>query len=159
MVQSKRRAPRSVSASAVPRTARRTMRDVDYEALAQFRYQVRTFLAFSEAAAERAGLTPQQHQALLGIKGFAGPGVASIGDVARFLLIRHHTAVELMDRMAKLRLISRTADPEDARRVRLRLTAKGEQKLKSLSRIHLAELRAASPALSKVLRLFRARTR
>ena len=118
------------------------MRDSDYEALAQFRYQVRTFLAFSEAAARRAGLTPQQHQALLGVKGFAGQEGASIGDVARFLLIRHHTAVELMDRMAKLKLISRGADPEDARRVLVKLTNKGEQKLRALSQIHLDELRA-----------------
>jgi DNA-binding MarR family transcriptional regulator len=135
------------------------MRDSDYAALAQFRYQLRTFLAFSETAAQQAGLTPQQHQALLAIKGFAGPDAASVGDVARFLLIRHHTAVELMDRMAKLRLVARVADPEDARRVRLKLTARGEQKLQALSRIHLDELRAASPALGKILRSFRSRTR
>ncbi|WP_366526208.1 helix-turn-helix domain-containing protein [Bradyrhizobium sp.] len=133
------------------------MREADYEALARFRYQVRTFLAFSEAAAQRAGLTPQQHQALLGIKGLAS--AASVGDIARFLLIRHHTAVELMGRMAKLKLIVRTVDPEDARRVRLKLTAKGEQKLRSLSKIHLEELRAASPALSKALRSIQSGTR
>nr|WP_245288056.1 helix-turn-helix domain-containing protein [Bradyrhizobium sp. Ec3.3] len=135
------------------------MREADYQALAQFRYQVRTFLAFSEAAARRAGLAPQQHQALLAIKGAAGPEDATIGDVARFLLIRHHTAVELMNRMAKLKLITRVADPQDARKVRLKLTAKGEQKLRSLSKIHLEELRAASPALSKILRSFRTKRR
>ncbi|MGY8665945.1 helix-turn-helix domain-containing protein [Bradyrhizobium sp. UFLA05-109] len=135
------------------------MREADYQALAQFRYQLRTFLAFSEAAAQRAGLTPQQHQALLAIKGYAGPDAASIGDVARFLLIRHHTAVELMDRMTKLKLVSRVADPKDARKVRLRLTAVGEQKLRALSKIHLEELRAASPALSKILRSFRTKGR
>lgn len=135
------------------------MRDSDYEALAQFRYQLRTFLAFSEAAAQRAGLTPQQHQALLVIRGFAGSEAASIGDVARFLLIRHHTAVELMDRMARLKLISRAADPEDARRVLVRLSTKGEQKLRTLSRIHLEELRAATPALARILRTFRSRAR
>ena len=69
--------------------------EADYAALAQFRYQLRTFLAFSEAAAQRAGLTPQQHQALLAIKGFSGREAASVGDIARFLLVRHHTAVEL----------------------------------------------------------------
>jgi len=131
------------------------MREADYKALAQFRYQLRTFLAFSEAAAQRAGLTPQQHQALLAIKGFAGPDAASIGDVAKFLLIRHHTTVELIDRMTKLELVNRTSDPQDARRVRLKLTAKGEQKLLSLSKIHLEELRAASPALGRILRAFR----
>ncbi|MCS3891158.1 DNA-binding MarR family transcriptional regulator [Bradyrhizobium japonicum USDA 38] len=135
------------------------MREADYAALAQFRYQLRTFLAFSEAAAQSAGLTPQQHQALLAIKGLATPDGASVGDIARFLLIRHHTAVELVDRMAKLKLIGREADPQDARRVLVRLTAKGEQKLRSLSRIHLDELGAAAPALAKILRSFRAKAR
>jgi DNA-binding MarR family transcriptional regulator len=128
-----------------------------YAALAQFRLQVRTFLAFSETAAQRAGLTPQQHQALLAIKGFAGRDAASVGDVARFLLIRHHTAVGLVDRISKLGLIKRVADPQDARRVLVKLTAKGEQKLRALSRIHLQELRAASPALSQILQTFRSK--
>jgi DNA-binding MarR family transcriptional regulator len=101
-------------------------------------------------------LTPQQHQALLGIKGFVGRGQATIGDVAQFLLIRHHSAVELINRMTKLRLISRVTDPDDARRVLLKLTAKGEQKLQALSRVNLEELRrAASPAMSRLLRSFR----
>ncbi len=131
------------------------MRDADYAALAQFRYQLRAFMAFSEAAAQKAGLTPQQHQAMLAIRGFGGPEPASVGDVARFLLIKHHTAVELIDRMTKLGLLRRIADPNDARRVRVRLTAKGEQRLSALSRIHLEELRAASPVLAKMLKSFR----
>ena len=135
------------------------MRESDYWALAQFRYQLRTFLAFSEAAAQSAGLTPQQHQALLAIKGLAAPDGASVGNIARFLLIRHHTAVELVDRMAKLKLIGREADPDDARRVLVKLTAKGERKLRSLSRIHLDELSAAVPGLGKILRAFRAKRR
>ncbi|WP_439410076.1 MarR family transcriptional regulator [Bradyrhizobium sp. DASA03076] len=85
---------------------------------------MRSFLAFSEAAAARQGLTPTQHQALLGIKGFVPAGPATVGDVARFLLIRHHSAVELINRLAKLRLISLVADPEDARRVHIKLTTK-----------------------------------
>ncbi|WP_249159617.1 MarR family winged helix-turn-helix transcriptional regulator [Bradyrhizobium tropiciagri] len=126
---------------------------VDYEALARFRYQLRTFLAFSEEAAKQAGLTPQQHQALLGIKGFVQPGPATVGDIARFLLIRHHSAVELVNRMVKLGLIGRVADPEDARRVQLKLTAKGEQKLQALSKKNIEELRrAASPALRRLLK-------
>jgi DNA-binding MarR family transcriptional regulator len=125
----------------------------DYKALAQFRYQLRVFLAFSEEAAQRQGLTPQQHQALLGIKGFAGPDPASISDVARFLLIRHHSAVELISRIEKLGLIRRASDPEDARRVHLRLTAKGERKLQAISRVNLGELRrAASPAMIRLLK-------
>ena len=126
---------------------------VDYEALARFRYRLRAFLAFSENAAKKAGLTPQQHQALLGIKGFVHPGPATVGDIARFLLIRHHSAVELINRMVKLGLISRIADPVDARRVQLKLTRKGEQKLQALSRKNVEELRrAASPALRRLLK-------
>jgi DNA-binding MarR family transcriptional regulator len=159
MIQSKRKVRRRMPAEPARRSSRAAMRDADYEALAQFRYQVRTFLAFSEAAARRAGLTPQQHQALLAIKGFAGQERASIGDVARFLLIRHHTAVELMNRMAKLGLVSRGADPEDARRVLVKLTTRGRQKLRVLSRIHLNELRAASPVLNRILRSFRSAAR
>lgn len=151
MVQAKK-AQRS---KAVTSARRSTMRDSDYAALAQFRYQIRSFLAFSEAAAAEQGLTPRQHQALLGIKGFVRPGPATVGDVARFLLIRHHSAVELIDRLAKLALVSRVTDPEDARRVHLKLTKKGEQKLQALSRKNLEELRrAASPALSRLLKSF-----
>ena len=129
------------------------MADSDYTALAQFRLQVRTFLAFSETAAQRAGLTPQQHQALLGIKGFVDPGPPTVGDVARFLLIRHHSAVELINRMEKRGLIRRASDPKDARRVHLRLTAKGEQKLQAISKMNLGELRrAASPAMARLLK-------
>lgn len=125
MVQAKK-----VQRSKVTTPAKRTggaMRDSDYAALAQFRYQIRSFLAFSEAAAAQQGLTPTQHQALLGIKGFVRPGPATVGDVARFLLIRHHSAVELINRLAKLELVSRVADPEDARRVLLKLTKKGSR--------------------------------
>ncbi|MCK1721205.1 MarR family winged helix-turn-helix transcriptional regulator [Bradyrhizobium sp. 141] len=156
MAESKRKTGRTARAAPAKGGA---MREADYTALAQFRRQLRGFLAFSEAAAQNAGLTPQQHQALLAIKGLAGPGGASVGDIAGFLLIRHHTAVELVDRMAKLKLIGREADPEDARRVLVKLTAKGEQKLRSLSRIHLDELGAAAPALAKLLRSFRAKAR
>ena len=127
----------------------------EYQTLAAFRYSVRKFLHFSEETARSVGLTPQQHQALLGIKGFVRPGPATIGDVARFLLIRHHSAVELINRMAKLDLISRGADPEDARRVHLKLTRKGEQKLQALSMANLGELqRAASPAMKRLLKQF-----
>jgi DNA-binding MarR family transcriptional regulator len=135
-------------------TRRDTARTVDYGTLAEFRYQLRKFLAFSEAAAQKAGLTPQQHQALLAIKGFSSPEPISVGDLARFLLIRHHTAVELMDRMTKLGLLSRIVDVEDGRRVLLKLTRKGEQKLRTLSKIHFEELGSASPALTRILRSF-----
>src|SRR3954466_5624406 len=127
---------------------------VDYGTLAEFRFQLRKFLAFSETAAQKAGLTPQQHQALLAIKGFSAPEPTSVGDLARILLIRHHTAVELMDRMTKLGLLSRIVDAEDGRRVLVKLTRKGEQKLRTLSNIHFEELGSASPALTRILKAF-----
>ncbi|UFX45032.1 MarR family transcriptional regulator [Bradyrhizobium sp. 41S5] len=126
---------------------------VDYRALAQFRFELRTFLAFSEEGARKAGLTPRQHQALLGIKGFVEPGPPTVGDIARFLLIRHNSAVELMNRMAKVGLVSRVTDPVDGRRVQLKLTAKGERKLLAVSKKNIEKLRrAASPALRRLLR-------
>ena len=139
-------------------TKRDASRAVDYGTLAEFRYQLRKFLAFSEAAADKAGLTPQQHQALLAIKGFSRHKPISVGDLARFLLIRHHTAVELMDRMTKLGLLSRAVDDEDGRRVLVKLTRKGEQKLRTLSKIHFEELGSASHGLTKILKSFQ-RTR
>ena len=128
---------------------------VDYKALAEFRYQLRKFLSFSETAAHKAGLTPQHHQALLAIKGFSSAAPVSIGDLADFLLVRHHTAVELVDRMAKLGLVARNADEDDSRRIVVKLTRKGEQKLQTLSKIHFEELHAASPVLTRLLRSFR----
>jgi DNA-binding MarR family transcriptional regulator len=127
---------------------------VDYQALAEFRYQIRKFLAFSETAAQGAGLTPQQYQALLAIKGFSNPDAISVGDLARFLLVRHHTAVELVDRMTKLRLLERIADEEDGRRVLVKLTRKGEQKLRTLAKIQFEKLRSTSPSLAAILRAF-----
>ena len=128
---------------------------MDYEALAQFRFQLRRFLSFSEAAAQKAGLTPQQHQALLAIKGFSRTQPISVGDLADFLLVKHHTAVELVDRMTKLGLLKRTIDGADSRRMLVSLTRKGEQRLRTLSRIHFEELQSASPGLTKILRAFR----
>jgi DNA-binding MarR family transcriptional regulator len=128
---------------------------VDYEALARFRFELRKFQAFSEAAANRSGLTAQQHQALLAIRGFSGRQAVSVGDLARYLLIRHHTAVELVDRMARLKILSRGMDPADGRRVLVRLTREGERRLQRLSRIHLHELHAIGPTLTKMLKLFR----
>jgi DNA-binding MarR family transcriptional regulator len=141
--------------AAMKRTNGGAFRPVDYETLAQFRYQLRKFLSFSEAAAQKAGLTPQQHQALLAIKGFSGSEPVSVGDLAQYLLVRHHTAVELVDRMTKLGLLSRMADDDDSRRVLVNLTRKGEQRLRTLSKIHFEELGSAGPALARILQSFR----
>jgi DNA-binding MarR family transcriptional regulator len=128
---------------------------VDYETLARFRYGLRRFLAFSEAEANRSGLTTQQYQALMAIRGFSVREPVSIGDLAGYMLIRHHTAVELIDRMVKLKIISRSTDPSDGRRVLLQLTREGERRLRRLYRMHLEELRTMRPTLAKMLKLFR----
>jgi DNA-binding MarR family transcriptional regulator len=123
----------------------------DYQALAEFRFLLRTFLAFSKVAAERSGLTPQQHQALLAIKGFGSQAGLTIGEVAERLLIRHHSAVELIDRLVAMGLARRASDPDDRRRVRVTLAAKAEARLRDLSAAHLAELHAAKPSLTRIL--------
>ena len=147
------RRPRKASTADAP--TRPSIPDgVDYQALARLRYELRKFQAFSNAAATKAGLTPQQHQALLIIRGFSDPDPVSIGDLARYLLIRHHTAVELADRMTRLELISRVVDGTDARRVLIKLTREGEKRLQKLSEIHLKELQAIGPTLSGMLKPF-----
>ena len=128
---------------------------VDYETLASFRYGLRKFLAFSEAEANRSGLTAQQYQALMAIRGFSVREAVSVGDLAGYMLIKHHTAVELVDRMVKLGVISRSADPSDGRRVLLQLTGEGERRLRRLYRVHVRELRTMGPTLTKMLKLFR----
>ena len=119
----------------------------DYEALAAFRFALRRFLRFSEEGARAAGITPQQHQLLLAIKGRPGREWASLSDIAEALQVRHHAAVGLVDRSARAQLVRRTPDPDDRRQVRVRLTAKGETILARLSRRNRSELRALRRAL------------
>jgi DNA-binding MarR family transcriptional regulator len=158
MVSSEKEQGRQVKVRTSRASKSRSASDaVDYEALAQFRYELRKFQAFSKAAAHAAGLTPQQHQALLIIRGFSSRDPVSVGDLAEFLLIRHHTAVELVDRMSKLGLLNRIADQADARRALVKLTKEGERRLQKLSTIHLEELRAVGPALTRILKPFRGR--
>jgi DNA-binding MarR family transcriptional regulator len=128
---------------------------VDYSALARFRHELRKFQAFSKTAAKTAGLTPQQHQALLAVRGFSNSAPVSVGDLADFLLIRPHTAVELVDRMTRLELFARVVDDTDGRRVLVKLTKEGERRLQGLSQAHLRELRAIGPALARMLETFR----
>ena len=128
---------------------------VNYAALARFRYELRKFQAFSKAAAKTAGLTPQQHQALLVVRGFSDQGPVSVGDLAEFLLIRPHTAVELVDRMTRLELFARVIDGTDGRRVLIKLTKEGERRLQKLSQTNLRELRAIGPTLTRMLETFR----
>ncbi|HEY9572367.1 MAG TPA: helix-turn-helix domain-containing protein [Pusillimonas sp.] len=119
-----------------------------------FRFTLRRFSAFSVAAASSAGLMPQQHQALLAIKAMSADMAPSIGDVAEQLLIRHHSAVELVNRLVRMELVHRYRDPADRRRVRISLTPLAEEKLATLANVHLEELRAVRPLLTKLLRHF-----
>jgi len=127
----------------------------DYQALAEFRYQIRRFLRFSEQAARRAGLEPAQHQLLLAIKAFTGE--PSVGELAERLQLRHHSVVGLIDRLAESGLVRRNRAEGDRRQVRVRLTPKGDAVLRKLSLDHRAELGAAGSALAAALEAILAR--
>lgn len=122
-----------------------------YELLAALRYTLARFLNFSQEAARQHGLTPQQHQALLAIKGFPGGEPASVGELAGRLHLRHHSVVGLIDRLARRQLVRRQPSPLDRRRVDLRLTARGETLIRRLSATHLRELRQHGPELHRLL--------
>jgi DNA-binding MarR family transcriptional regulator len=115
--------------------------DAEYQALALFRRRLRSFLHFSEEAARAAGLTPAQHQLLLAIRGADTDEPPTIGEVADWMKLRHHSAVELVNRAEKAGLIRRCPDPNDLRRQRLLLTELGDTKLADLSVLHREELR------------------
>jgi DNA-binding MarR family transcriptional regulator len=119
----------------------------DYRALAEFRFEIRRFLGFSERAARVSGLEPRQHQLLLAVKGLPEDAEPTIGELARRLQVEHHSAVEMVDRLEERRLVTRLRDERDRRRVLVRLTAKGEALLRDLSLSHRQELRGAAPAL------------
>ena len=120
-------------------------------ALADFRYRLRRFLAFSEAAAAQAGLPAQQHQALLTLAGHEGRGPATVGLLADHLLIAPHTAAELVARMVEAGLLTKARGTEDRRRVELTLTPRATETLGALTDAHLAELRHLGPALIAAL--------
>jgi DNA-binding MarR family transcriptional regulator len=132
-------------------SASRRPTQADYEALAEFRYMIRSFLEFSQNAARGVGLAPAQHQALLAIKGSPGGRPVTIGDLAERLRIRHHSAVELVDRLSAAGLVVRIHDAEDHRRVVLGLTQLAEHHLAELSAVHLDELARLRPSLKRLL--------
>lgn len=128
-----------------------TENNLHYRALAELRFEIRRFLHFSEQAAQAVGLEPQQHQALLAIKGLPANHEATIGTLAEQLLIHHHSAVGLTNRLEAKRFIRRIRSQQDHRKRMLRLTSRGEQVLQKLSLLHRAELRSAGPALLRAL--------
>jgi DNA-binding MarR family transcriptional regulator len=126
----------------------------DYVRLAEFRHLLRQFLVFSERAAGRAGLTAQQHQALLAIKGYQAKAAATVGHLAARLAIRHHSAVGLVDRLVAKALVRRRSGVVDRRQIRLELTPKAESRLARLSVAHRNELERLAPLLRVLLDAF-----
>ena len=120
----------------------------DFEALARFRFGIRRYLRFSEETVRRHGVTPQQYQLMLAIKGFQGRDWALVRELADGLQLRHHSVVELVNRAQGQGLVRRTTDPDDARAVRVLLTDQGEQLLGRLSALHRDELRRMDSVLA-----------
>jgi DNA-binding MarR family transcriptional regulator len=124
-----------------------TPSDDDYQRLLSLRTGLRRFLRWSEQQAQAAGLTPSQHQLLLAIRGHPDPSGPTIGDVADHLLLRHHSAVGLIDRAEAAGLVMRHPDANSQSIVRLRLTDHGAQQLEALSELHLEELAHLAPTM------------
>ncbi len=125
----------------------------EYQALAEFRYQLRRFLRFSEQAARAAGLEPQQHQVLLAVKGLPEGRKATISALAERLQLTHHSTAELVDRLTEGGFIERCRGKGDQRWVFVTLTSQGEEVLRALSSAHRAELQSTGPALVGALTL------
>lgn len=121
----------------------------DYAELAAFRHALREFLHFSEAAAAAAGLRSRHYQAMLALRACPAGEQASINDLAGELLIKHNSAVELVDRLERERLVVRDASSVDGRKVELHLTSRGLQILAKLAAMHRAELDRISPRLRR----------
>ena len=125
--------------------------DAQYAQLLEFRVRLRRFDRWSRDAAAAHGLTHAQHQLLLAVRGSPTDGGPSIGEVADALLVKPHTAGELVDRLAAAGYVSRVRDADDHRRVHLRLTDEGERVLTDLTAVHLEELRRLRSALGQAL--------
>jgi DNA-binding MarR family transcriptional regulator len=135
----------------MPRPNNKPLTLKNYHDLAEFRFLLRNFLTFSERAARQAGLSPAQHQALLALKGFPGQDLPSMGDLAKRLGIRPHSAVGLVDRLVLAGWLRRKVDPADRRRVTHSLTRSGEARLSALSSTHREELKRLAPLLKELL--------
>lgn len=124
---------------------------VSFEALADFRYALRRFTHFSEEAARGAGLTPQQHQALLAIRGFQEGSGMAVGQLAERLCSKPQSTSELVTRLEKQGWVERVPSPSDGRQVMIRISPSGEAILQELSEAHREELRRLRPELSQLL--------
>jgi len=128
-----------------------TLTRSDYQSLAEFRYQIRKFMHFSEQVARKANMEPRQHQLLLAIKGLPRHLNPRIGVLAERLQLWHHSTVELANRLSKGGYVRRQRDRDDRREVLLQLTAKGEKVLRDISLYNRQELRTAGPELMAAL--------
>jgi DNA-binding MarR family transcriptional regulator len=122
-----------------------------YRLLAQFRYQIRNFLHFSEQAAREGGLEPQQHQLLLALRGLPEGARPTVGTLADRLCLRHHTVVELVNRLSERGIVMRRQGEEDRREVLIDITRGGERLLRRLSTVHIQELKKTGPSLAAAL--------
>ena len=138
------------SSQALPSDTIQVQAEDELRNLAWFRYNLRKFLRFSEKAARQCGVTPQQHQLMLGIAGYTGRGTASVSELAEFLQERHNSVVGLVERAAHRGLVRKEHDLNDRRYVLVSLTAQGEQILAKLTELHKEEVKAAREALMKV---------
>jgi len=127
-----------------------SLSDSDYARLADFRYALRRFMHFSERAAASEGLKPQQHQVLLAIRGRAA-GSTTVGVLAERLRLKHHTTVELVQRLEAAGLVTKHAAPGDRRSMVLELTPEGSARLERLSLAHRSELKHLGPEILKLL--------
>ncbi len=125
--------------------------DDDYQRLLALRTDLRRFLKWSGDRARSVGLTPAQHQLLLAIRGHAGDAEPMVSDLAEYLQLRHHSTVELIDRVERDGFVARRVDPDDARIIRLSLTEKGEATLSALTAQHVEELHRLAPRMTELL--------
>lgn len=123
----------------------------DFTNLLEFRTRLRRFERWSEQQARSVGLTPTQHQLLLAVRGHDDRRGPTIRELADYLLLRHHSVVELVNRVEGGGLVYRRGDPDDARVVRVRLTESGEDRLAQLATMHVAELRQLAPVLDHLV--------
>jgi DNA-binding MarR family transcriptional regulator len=126
--------------------------EIGFRQLAEFRHRIREFLHFSEEAARSRGIEPQQHQLLLALKGLPRGTRPTVSALARQLCLRHHSTVELVDRLVDQGALTRRQCDQDHREVLIELTPRGEALLRRLSVLHWNELRVSGPALSESLR-------
>lgn len=127
----------------------------EYQALAEFRYGLRKFLRFSEAAAREHGITPQQHQLLLAIKGMAGRNYATVSELAERLQLLQHSVVGIIDRSEQAGLVFRRAHEDDLRVTEVHLTPSGEEILEALTVAHRDELQRSRDFLVRLSQVFK----